>query len=469
MRNIINRILKRVFYCYTFLIIVFSPIPMGSNRDWGVLGLSILLLVHALISVLLILVRKKTTNIRSENNIPIFLILILLSIGLVFHYVSPLSIDSSVNSIQNLLNQTSREKHSLLTSLIDYFALDSIDGLYLFSFLSFSLLFVISLNRNYITWLSSAIFCSFILQTIIGSIEYVYGIDILVYDREPSIRINGTFVNANHYATYIAGITAMIFGILVSRFQYDFNNHFLKSFIVVLSDNIFLVMLTIIGILLLGASGSRGALLALSMTIVLFSIIVFAQSSSNNKLWKIYVFWVVIIFSGIYTVLIDSNSLQKLWRAGIYDLNRIEEWIVSIRAISESPFIGYGLGSFQDTFNLYRNGSLQTNNTFDHSHSSIFKVLIEFGFVGLTICILCLLYWYSRILSFLFQMRSLDKRSREIIYASICSVSMLLIHSFIDFTLSIPAVFLLFVVQIIMATYITRPKALKEFKSVRNN
>jgi O-antigen ligase len=107
---------------------------------------------------------------------------------------------------------------------------------------------------------------------------------------------------------------------------------------------------------------------------------------------------------------------------------------LTIRAISDQPLFGTGLGSFEDVFRLYR--SAKVLSVYDYAHDTYLETALELGVPSL---ILLALSIGAAIIECA---RGVRVRRRDLIYPCIgVGVSGLVwTHALVDFSIQIPAV-----------------------------
>ena len=107
----------------------------------------------------------------------------------------------------------------------------------------------------------------------------------------------------------------------------------------------------------------------------------------------------------------------------------------SLRMIRERPILGYGAGTFPEAFPAFM--SFPTNLTINAAHNDYIQMFVETGVVGLVLLLafIVLLYWEG--------IRSFGDWRHDIrgsmALAAVVGCSGLLLHSFSDFNLQVPA------------------------------
>ena len=126
----------------------------------------------------------------------------------------------------------------------------------------------------------------------------------------------------------------------------------------------------------------------------------------------------------------DSVSSDAEGRINVYELTS--------NAVKDSPWTGFGYGAFQEGFRLYR--SEETTGIFDKTHNTYLENSFELGIPAVVSLLLALIG-----MAFI-TARGVFKRRRDWLYPAtgIAAITLVAIHSFVDFSLQIPAVAIVF-------------------------
>jgi O-antigen ligase len=230
--------------------------------------------------------------------------------------------------------------------------------------------------------------------------------------------IYGSYVNHNHYA----GLMEMLVPIpLVLSMGHIFKaeKRALVGFCAVLmAATIFL-------------SGSRGGMLAFVLEIVLFAALAFEKKRSLRV-----ALGSMAVCVSILALLIFVGKGQVLGRLG--DLVPGIRWDITkdcLRMFSHRPVLGWGLGTFPTIYPRYR--SFFTNLFINEAHNDYAQLLVETGLLGfgLMLWFLVRLYQYG----FPTSRRWESQWDRAVSLAALLGCTGILLHSFVDFNLQIPA------------------------------
>lgn len=268
------------------------------------------------------------------------------------------------------------------------------------------------------------------------------------------IRINhgdsasGTFVNRNHFAGYMEMALAIGVGLLISGLS-DRSADTWQKF----------VRLTIEWIL------SRKMILRLALC-----VLVIALTTTHSRMGNA-AFFTSLLVAGTLGIALSRhatrNTVLLLASLIAIDLLIVGSWfgveklaqrfektgeeIVESRELPAErafelagsfPVFGAGPGSFYLAFPPYRTEEISV--FFDHAHNDYLEFAAESGFLGLAILAALVILCLAAALRAQWQRR--DPLMRGISFASIMGVTAILIHSWADFNLQIPANAALFMV-----------------------
>lgn len=230
--------------------------------------------------------------------------------------------------------------------------------------------------------------------------------------------IYGSYVNRDHYA----GLMEMLvpFPLVVSMGHiFQGGKRVLVAFAAVLmASTIFL-------------SGSRGGMLSFAFEIVVFAAL--ALSQRRNPRVALGLLAVCVFILGL---LVFVGKGQVLSRLG--NLGPGIRWNISkdcLKMFSHRPVLGWGLGTFPTVYPSYR--TFYTNLFVNEAHNDYAQLLVETGLLGFGLMI-----WFLVRLC-----RCVSPTSRRwefrwdgaVSLAALLGCTGLLLHSFVDFNLQIPA------------------------------
>lgn len=115
-------------------------------------------------------------------------------------------------------------------------------------------------------------------------------------------------------------------------------------------------------------------------------------------------------------------------------------WNATWKIIQDHPVFGTGAGTWQWVHQKYRHPGMQFSA--DYAHNDILQMTSDYGVVGFALVALTLgcFYWQARRLS----TATVTSEQRAFLAGAVVAISILLVHSWFDFNLHIPANALLF-------------------------
>lgn len=250
--------------------------------------------------------------------------------------------------------------------------------------------------------------------------------------------VTGPFVNPNHFATYccfglIASLAAL--HLMIERRGKGFwrLRIMLEAFFAGMWVYILAVLVLVTAIIL---SGSRGGLIAAAVGVVVF-ITMADRSSAKNR-----VATSAIVLGGLaaFGLATGLGAVLPEFLVGDYEGSRERIYTQTIEAISARPFLGYGLGGYEDAFKAFVSPELASAGVVDFAHNSYLENAFELGIPA------AILFYIAIGLVALRIRRGTNERRRRVAlpafgFAVACLAA---VHALIDFSLQIPAVTLLF-------------------------
>jgi O-antigen ligase len=240
-----------------------------------------------------------------------------------------------------------------------------------------------------------------------------------VYGSQFSGSIYGSYVNHNHYAGLMEMLAPIPFVVSMGHIFRGGKRALVGSCAVLMAGTIFL-------------SGSRGGMLAFVLEMVLFAALTLGKRRSPRIALGSMAVCVLIVALLIFV----GKGGWILGRLG--DLSpgiRLDITKDSLRMFSHRPVWGWGLGTFPTVYPSYR--SFYTNLFVNEAHNDYAQLLVETGLLGFG-----LMLWF---LVRLYRYGLPTSRRWEFQWDGAVSLSALLgctgilLHSFVDFNLQVPA------------------------------
>jgi O-antigen ligase len=231
-----------------------------------------------------------------------------------------------------------------------------------------------------------------------------------------SAAIYGPYANHNHYA----GLMEMLIPLTAAA-----------AFLQRGSKQVLLLFATAIMALSVALSRSRGGMIALAAELLFVCFVLFRSQRGRRSL---------LVFLGVcgaiaaFVMLLGSDKILDRF-AETQDTYRLKIDRDTFSMALHKPILGYGLGTFSDVYPAYK--SFYTNLFVNHAHNDYLEMLVDTGVVGLALFVWMLVGVFRS--GFSKVMDRDDEEGRLLTLAALTGIVGILIHSFIDFNLHIPA------------------------------
>lgn len=132
--------------------------------------------------------------------------------------------------------------------------------------------------------------------------------------------------------------------------------------------------------------------------------------------------------------LLGGRVSSRFDSQGLVDEGRLEAWKSTLRIISDNPWFGTGMGTFQWAFPPYRSSNISIRGVWDAAHSTPLELASE---VGIPMALLVAVAW-ALILVILAKGVFGRRRDASIPLSALAIATLSLLHSCLDFTLQVP-------------------------------
>jgi len=259
---------------------------------------------------------------------------------------------------------------------------------------------------------------------------------------------SGTYVTRDHFAGYLEMTLAIGIGLLIADLSDrtpDSWKKFARMTIEwILSPKMVLRVALCVLVIALTTTHSRMGNTAFFSSLLIAGVIGIALSRYATRNTIILLASLIaidlLIVGSWFGVEKLAQRMQETTVAEVQE--RAEPAEYSLKIIRDYPVFGSGPGSFYVVFPRYRPGNIR--NYYDHVHNDYAEFASESGVLGLGI--LGAFVAASLGAALLAQWRRRDPLMRGMAFACIMGVTSLLIHSWVDFNLQIPANAMLFMV-----------------------
>jgi len=250
----------------------------------------------------------------------------------------------------------------------------------------------------------------------------------LYWMRQPLMGgwIYGPYVNHNHYAGLMELLGPIPLVISVSHLTHEKTRIAAGIAAAIMVGTVFL-------------SGSRGGMLAIVVELATLGVMLSRQKKSVRIALGVTAFAVVLvsllIWLGGKELTTRVTSISSETRGEISGGTRLNIDRDTVKMFARRPVLGWGLGTFPTVYPQFR--SFYTNFFVNEAHNDYLQLLAEMGILGFSTMV-----WFFVILVRQ-GIRKVHKWSSDASGATTlaCSLGVLgiLVHSFVDFNLQIPA------------------------------
>lgn len=289
-------------------------------------------------------------------------------------------------------------------------------------------------------------------ESLFGLFQYLQGAKtVLGYPVTNIGTVNATYISHNHFAGFLVMVLPIALGLLVGAGNLE------KKFFVFL-------LLGMMGAALV-LTLSRGGLLSFFVAVSGFFLCLLSKAIFFKRTvisWRAVLLLLVLLglfvatyvgFIGISPIAHRSLVETFVPTAEVFRQEiRFPLWRNVLRLVPEFPLTGSGLGSFHDVFLRYRPAEMPLTKQAFHAHNDYLELLVETGVPGLLIALWAMFRFLRDGLRGYF--RHHDPVLTALLLGGLTSCTAILVHSFFDFNLHIPANALLFVIVAGMATAI---------------
>ena len=239
--------------------------------------------------------------------------------------------------------------------------------------------------------------------------------------------IYGPYVNHNHYAGLMELLTPFPLVLALSRFT-----HHNQKFVV-----------TGIGALMAGTiflSGSRGGMIAFAVQMLALAVLLTRRQEKDWNQAGLLMAGMVVVIALLFWIggselthrvaSIHTEARQELSGGTRLSIDRD-----SLRMWTKRPILGWGFGTFPEVYPQFR--SFYTSFFVNQAHNDYLQLLVETGLAGFAIAIWFLFLMTRRAIS---KLKNWTETPNGVLAAG-CLLGCvgILVHSFLDFNLQIPA------------------------------
>jgi O-antigen ligase len=258
----------------------------------------------------------------------------------------------------------------------------------------------------------------------------------------PAGEVTGPFPNRNHFATYVnLGLLAML-ALLIEAVRRQMSSESLRHGLVqiarALVDRAWLLLVASVALLSASLlSASRGGFLSLIVAVGLLVTLSMRHWGRYRRMaWLAAAVFVVGL--GLIVSLAGDLVLDRLETVGADNLStsgsgRLAGWLVSLQAWMQRPWLGHGYGAYAALFDTIRDERFATA-VYDYAHNTYVELLVELGWPATLALLVAMVLLVRRCA------RNLDGPNRIAGLVGLTASVLVGIHALVDFSLQIPAV-----------------------------
>ena len=239
----------------------------------------------------------------------------------------------------------------------------------------------------------------------------------------------GPFVYHNHFAGFVELVAP--FGLALI-----FSERLPKDQLPALG------LFTIVPIVALVLSASRGGIACFLLEVALLALLLPARTERGKRFLKAAC---LVVVTGVLLGWLGINStvqrFEQLFGShgppnGRLSLSR-DAWQIFVH----HPWAGTGLGTFEAVYPRY--ASSYDGLRLDHAHNDYFELLANTGLIGglFGLAFVAFLFWFGYV-----NLRSQKPEGRAFYGSALAACTGILLHSFVDFNLHLPSNALLFLI-----------------------
>jgi putative inorganic carbon (HCO3(-)) transporter len=437
----------KALFWLLLVLLVWIPIPLGSNRVWAWSTLE--LVVFGLMAIWLVLWAVGSVEVPEplRKAWPVLAVaalwlawLALFIVPLPPHWVESLSPEAA--RMHHLTDAVGVQRATLTLSVDSHASRAFLLKAAAYTGVLFLVLALVS-NRSRVQTLARVLVYAALLQSIYAVIMHTTGMrdehfgTIIPHADQAS----GTYVNRNHFAGYLEMMLAIGIGLLIAGLSdrradtwKKFVSHLLEW---ILSPKMILRLTLCVLVIALTTTHSRMGNTAFFASLLVAGLIGIALSKHATRNTVVLLVSLVAIDLFIVGSWFGVEKLAKrIEQTTVQDVQEREEpAMYTLPMIRDYGAFGAGPGSFYVTFQRYRPEKITA--FFDWAHNDYAQLAAESGYVGFTL--MGLIVAMSLGAALLAQWHRRDPLMRGMSFACIMGVTSILIHSWVDFNLQIPA------------------------------
>jgi len=435
----------RAAFGLLLFLIVWAPIPLGSNRPWAWALLEIGIFATGLLWLAAHLRREAPITPVARAAWPA---LLLFGAWLVWIGLQWLPLPAGW---LQLLSPNAAALQALDGGSATQFATLSIEPhatkVFWLKSCAWALAFVLVLllvrSRKRLWWIGGALVACGLLQAIFGSLMHLGGENFVVMDTlvVHASQASGFYVNRNHLAGLLEMTLAVGVGLMIAQLddrpRRSWKQLAVDLLQVVLTYKAALRVLLVVMVVALVMTRSRMGNTAFFVSLLVAGTIALILSRRATRSTVILIASLIVIDIFIIGAWFGvEKTVQRIEQTTTQDVReRVDPAIYAVNILRDYPVFGTGGGTFYNAYPPYRGEDIIP--FYDHVHNDYMQIATDTGVPGLVMLgAIVLLSFFAGVLAL---SRRRDPLARGIAFGVVMGVTALAIHSTVDFNLQIPA------------------------------
>lgn len=317
----------------------------------------------------------------------------------------------------------------------------------------FGSVLLIANDAKRIRWIVSALIASGFVQALLAIVLFSTkaNYQFFWYAIDHGTHTIGTFTNRNHLACYLYLCLSLGIGLLVGSIDEHaaparrMRDHAINAMKFVMSTRMLLRLTLVVMVVALVLTRSRMGNIAFFSALVVLGALVAVSRPALRKRALLIVLSLALVdivvvgqWVGLERVVsrIEGTAIERANQGVEQTVEaRTEPARQTVPMIAARPWFGYGGGTYYSAFPPFKSAGM--NLYFNHAHNDYAEIAADTGLVGLGLLGVVILSTLWRIAHMLSAQQS--SLTRGLGYGALMAIVCVLLHSWVDFNLQIPA------------------------------